>query len=246
MKKVALSCLLAISCVALAAFGQNTGCQLLINGIVVQTDATATSSQDCYKKHGFGSQNCPYYEQHFPKSFHAGANEFRLNWNGASLTTDHCQYTCPLPPSVCPPGHVKLGDLLSPGGNTSTSGWGIGTYAVCLEDNTVLHWRKACEPEPCGAYWAPRAGECDGYKGYSTVTSFGGKSYCVYNRTPTPQTSGSGPVYYHAREEVIDTAPCCPTGTSVQMIGGKAFCCPAAPDPTGKLCCTPQGGAPAQ
>ena len=90
---------------------------------------------------------------------------------------------CVTPPSACPPGKTKIGDFTSPTG----AGWGKGTYAVCLEGT-----QKVTQQWCSAAYFPQSDHKCDDYKGYSTVTPFGGKSYCVYNRTDS--------TYYKALE----------------------------------------------
>lgn len=85
-----------------------------------------------------------------------------------------CPATCVNPPSVCPTGHAQIGSFTSPG----TPGWGKGTFAVCLEAPQTV------TASFCSAAFHPGADhKCDDYKGYSTITSFGGKNYCVYERT---------------------------------------------------------------
>lgn len=95
--------------------------------------------------------------------------------SGAVITaTVGCDPQCVPPPSVCPAGKVKIGDFVSPTG----AGWGKGTYAACLEgpQKVTLQWCSA-------AFYPGSDHKCDDYKGYSTVTPFGGKKYCLYNRT---------------------------------------------------------------
>lgn len=85
-----------------------------------------------------------------------------------------CPATCVNPPSVCPAGHAQIGSFTSPG----TPGWGKGAFAVCLEGSQMV------TASFCSAAFHPGADhKCDDYKGYSTITSFGGKNYCVYERT---------------------------------------------------------------
>ncbi len=111
---------------------------------------------------------------------------------------------CVVPPTACPTGQAKVGMLCSPGQSPPSckgkpdKGWGTGLYAVCLDNKPPLVWYK-CKQEPCGALYFPNSDHrCDNYKGWSTVTQFGGKTYCVYKRTNS--------TYYNAREEIIK--PC--------------------------------------